>query len=44
MAGFGVFNLIMLAIVGVAGVHHFGWEGLAFPAAVWALMPWHPKS
>jgi hypothetical protein len=44
MAAFGLFNIVLILFVGVAGVHHFGWEGLALPAIVWLLMPWHPRS
>jgi hypothetical protein len=37
--GHAVFILGMLVFVGVAACHHFGWEGLAVPCAIWLLMP-----
>lgn len=32
-----------LIAVGVAAVHHFGWEGIAIPALAYILMPWQPN-
>jgi hypothetical protein len=32
---------VMLAVVGGCAVHHWGWEGLAIPAAIWLIMPQH---
>jgi hypothetical protein len=30
----------LLTVVTIASTHHFGWEGIAVPAALWIIMPY----